>query len=172
MAGDDASACLDGHQFRPAFAAYDGSVVSQGAIPPMRFDRTVTFVARWLAYAAMLANVVLPVLAHAHALQRFDAAGRAQVCAGGELRWVRVDADRRVGGSADPLPGERSAATDASACPVCAAFAGHDAVSSAGAMPVAVIDTRTLGTTAPDASAPAHGRWLVAAARAPPILPA
>ena len=136
----------------------------------MRFDRTVILVARWLAYAAMLANAVLPVLAHAHALQRFDATGRAQVCAGGELRWVRVDADRRVSGSADSLPGERSSAADASACPVCAASAGHDAMPAAGAMPVAVVDTCALGASAPDASAFAHGRWLVAAARAPPIL--
>ena len=136
----------------------------------MRFDRTVVLAARWLAYAAMLANAVLPVLAHAHGLQRFDATGRAQVCAGGELRWVRVDADRRTAGSSDPLPGERSTATDTSACPVCAASAGHDAMPSAGARPVAVVDTCTLCTSAPDASALEHGRWLTAAARAPPTL--
>lgn len=136
----------------------------------MRFDRTVVLAARWLAYAAMLANAVLPVLAHAHGLQRFDATGRAQVCAGGELRWVRVDADRRIAGSTDPLPGERSTAAEASACPVCATSAGHDAMPSAGASPVAVIDSGTLGASAPDASVPAHGRWLVASARAPPIL--
>jgi len=39
-------------------------------------------------------------------------------------------------------------------------------------LPVAVVDTRALGASVPDASALAHGRWLVAAARAPPILPA
>jgi Protein of unknown function (DUF2946) len=136
----------------------------------MRFDRTVVLVARWLAYAAMLANAALPVLAHAHGLQRFDATGRAQVCAGGELRWVRVDADRRIAGSTDPLPGERSTAAEASACPVCATSAGHDAMPSAGARPVAVLDTCTLGTAAPDASSREHERWLAAAARAPPSL--
>lgn len=134
----------------------------------MRIDRTVVLAARWLAYAAMLANAVLPVLAHAHGLQRFDAAGRAQVCAGGELRWVRVDANRRIAGSTDPLPGERSTAAEASACPVCATSAGHDAMPSAGATPVAVIDTCILGAAAPDASALEHERWLAAAARAPP----
>jgi len=135
----------------------------------MRFDRPVALIARWLAYVAMLGNATLPVLAHAHGMQRLDAAGRAQVCAGGELRWVRVDAGR-LPGSTDPLPGERSRAADASACPVCAASAGHDAMPSAGASPVAVIDSGTLGASAPDASVLAHGRWLVASARAPPIL--
>ena len=133
----------------------------------MRFDRPVALIARWLAYVAMLGNATLPVLAHAHGMQRLDAAGRAQVCAGGELRWVRVDAGR-LPGSTDPLPGERSRAADASACPVCAASAGHDAMPSAGATPVAVIDTCILGAAAPDASALEHERWLAAAARAPP----
>jgi hypothetical protein len=136
----------------------------------MPSNRNVVRLARWLAFLAMLANAALPVLAHAHALQRDGTAGRLQVCAGGELRWVRADAGLRVAGRADPGPAERSTSADRAACPVCAAFAGADALSASPDAPPAVVDRGTCTVPERDAVAIDRGRWLVAPARAPPIL--
>lgn len=138
------------------------------ALPSMRFDRTVHLAASWLALAAMLASAALPVLAHGHGLERLQGAGRVQVCAGGEIRWVRVDVDKRAGGTSDTGPAERSSAADP-ACPVCAASAGHDALPASGSSPAAIVDGCALAVSAPPASALGNGRWLVASARAPPI---
>ena len=136
----------------------------------MPSNRNVVRFARWLAFVAMLANAALPVLAHAHALRRIDTASRLQVCTGGELRWVRVDAGLRVAGPADPPPAERSTSADHAACPVCAAFAGADALPASRDAPPAFLEGRTFLAPARDAVAIDSGRWLVAPARAPPTL--
>lgn len=131
-------------------------------------SRTARIAARWLAIAATIVNAALPVLAHSHGLGRLDA-GRVQVCAGGEIRWVRVDNAARADG---PAPGrtEGSLAADVSACPVCAAFAENDAMAATGGAHTPPVVDRAPSPSAAPAPTPTHGRWLAAPARAPPPL--